>query len=102
VRLDLTQAEAANEPGSLRLQGSTGYDGTMKIAGNVVPNPPPANTVDLRFDRVPTNARYSLKYIAADGSETLVVDNADFDSLKDNPHPGQASGAPQSTSEEQQ
>src|ERR1039458_4841201 len=40
VRLDLTQEEAANEPGSLRLHGATGgYDKTIPIAGTFVPNP---------------------------------------------------------------
>jgi hypothetical protein len=57
----------------------------MSIAGNFVANEPPANTVDLRFDQVPTNAKYSLTYIAGDGSERVVIDSADFDSLKDNP-----------------
>ena len=101
IRLDLTQAEAENEPGSLRLHGSSGgFDQTIAIASKFVPNPG-CDTVDAQFDNVPTAYSYSLSYIAADGTETTVVADAPFNSLKDNPMPAEDNGAPAATPEEQ-
>ena len=48
IRLDLTEDEARNEPGSLRLQGSSGgYNQTIAIADKFEANPDPDNTVDV-------------------------------------------------------
>jgi len=96
VRLGLTPGDAANEPGSLRLQGTVGgYDRTLAIASNFQPNPD-HNTVDVIFRDVPTNANYSLTYIAANGTETTVVHNAPYNSLNDNSLPKQSSATPSS------
>jgi hypothetical protein len=76
----------------LRLQGTTGYDSTIVIADDFHPNPAPANTVDIYFEKVPTKANYSLTYIAADGTQTLVVDGAAFHTLQDNSQPPEQGG----------
>ncbi|HTP35453.1 MAG TPA: hypothetical protein VMJ75_24920 [Candidatus Acidoferrales bacterium] len=83
IRLDLTEKQAAKEPGSFRLVGSTGYDKTLAIAGSFVANPVEANTVDVLFEDVPTAASYSLTYVGSDGTEIAIVQGAPFDSLKD-------------------
>ncbi len=93
MRLDLTQDQAANEQGSLRLQGSSGgYDKTIAIAGNFVANPAPDDTVDVHFENVPTTASYSLTYIGSDGSETNLVQNTAFHSLNDDSLPAETNG----------
>jgi hypothetical protein len=97
VRLDLTQEEAVNEPGSLRLQGATGgYNQTIAIAGNFHANPAPHDTVDLHFENVPTTASYSITYIGGDGTETTIVQNTPFESLHEVP-PTESNGAPAPT-----
>lgn len=79
----MDQNQAANEPGSFRLKGSTGYDKTIVIAQNFVPNPDPDNTVDIHFEDVPTSATYSISYIAQDGKESQIVVNVAYDDLQD-------------------
>ena len=102
VRLDLTQEEAASEPGSLRLHDATGgYNKTLAIAGNFYANPAPDNTVDVLFANVPTESNYSLTYIGGDGSETTIVEDAPFNSLDDNSLPTQENDASVTTPEEQ-
>ena len=102
VRLDLTPEDAANEPGSLRLQGAAGgYDKTIPVAGNFVANPAPDDTVDVHFDSVPTTDNYSLTYIAGDGSETMIVQNAAFSSLQDDSLPPENGGTPPPSPEPQ-
>jgi hypothetical protein len=92
IRLDLTPDEATMETGSLRLQGATGgYDKTISIAGNFDANPDPDNTVDVHFENVPTNANYSLTYIAGDGQVTPVIQDTPFFSLQDSSPPAQNS-----------
>jgi hypothetical protein len=72
----------------LRLHSTTGrYDRTIVIANDFHANPAPDDTVDIYFDSVPPNASYSLTYIAADGTETVVVDSAPFHTLQDNSLP---------------
>jgi hypothetical protein len=91
----LTQDEAASEPGKLRLRGSSaGYDKTIAIAGNFTANPTGDGTVDVHFETVPTNGQYSLSYIAADGTETTIVDNAAVSALKDDSLPPEPTPAP--------
>lgn len=82
VRLNLPQEQAAKETGSLRLFGS-GYDSTIAIAANFIANPDPADTVDVHFESVPTGASYSLTYIAGNGTQIMIVENAPFSTLKD-------------------
>ena len=83
IRLDLTQKQAEKETGSLRLAGSKGYDKTLAIAGNFVPNAVEANTVDVLFEDVPTGATYCLTYIGDDGPAVTIVQGAPFDTLRD-------------------
>ncbi len=86
----MTPAEADVEPGSLRLQGSTGFDQTTPIKGNYSPNKADG-TVDMHFDNVPTTANYTLTYIDGDGQPTVIVQSQPYHSLKD------GSGGPAST-----
>jgi len=83
IRLDLTPKQAAKETGSLRLIGSSGYDKTVAIASNFVPNEVEANTVDVLFENVPTTDDLTLTHIDGDGTKTTIVKSAPFDSLKD-------------------
>jgi hypothetical protein len=81
----LTQAEAANDPGSLRLQDAAGeYNVTLAIASNFVSN---EGTVDVHFKSVPTTGKYSLTYIAGDGKEWTFFRNAPFNTLQDDSLP---------------
>jgi hypothetical protein len=85
VRLDLTPDLAANDPGSLRLEGS-GYDSTLAIAGSFEPNADPDNTVDVVFQGVPIKGSYTLTYIA-DGTQLALVQGASYSSLQDDALP---------------
>lgn len=93
MRIDLTAAEAQEETGKLRLYGG-GYDRTIVIQTNFVANSDEDGTVDVYFDSVPPGASYSLSYIAANGTETVIVQNASFSSLQDNKKPAESSSAP--------
>src|ERR1039457_5163992 len=87
VRINLPPAAAQNEQGSLRLRGSSGrFDQTTAIASSFVPNPD-CDTVDVHFENVPTQDSYSLSYIAGDGAETTIIQNAPFNGLQDNSSP---------------
>jgi hypothetical protein len=80
----MTQELAANEPGSLRLQGASGgYDKTLAIASNFQANSG-HYTVDVHFDSVPTNDSYSVSYIGSDGSTSTIVSGVPFHNLGDN------------------
>jgi len=83
IRLDLTEKQAAKETGKLQLVGSTGYDRTLAIASSFVPNAVEAKTVDVLFEDVPTKAKYSLSYLAEDGTTATLVEDAPFNSLRD-------------------
>jgi hypothetical protein len=97
VRLDLSQEQAVNDPGSLRLQGG-GYDSTIAIAGNFEVNPDPDNSVDIVFDSVPIKESYTLTYIG-NGQRVVLVQGAPYASLQDDAlPPGDVSG-PDSTPE---
>jgi hypothetical protein len=85
VRLELTQEQAANDSGSLRLQGG-GYDSTTAIAGNFEVNPDPDNTVDIVFENVPIHESYTLTYIGS-GQQAVLVQGAPFGSLQDDSLP---------------
>jgi hypothetical protein len=88
IRLPLTQEQAVNELGSLRLEGASGgYDRTVAIASNFQANPD-HDTVDVHFDSVPTKDNYSLSFIAADGTASAIVSGVPFANLKDNSPPG--------------
>jgi hypothetical protein len=87
VRIALTQAQAANESGSLRLQGSTGgFNQTIPIASSFLANDD-ISTVDVPFQNVPTSDNYSLIYIGGDGTETTVVKDTPFQNLQDSSPP---------------
>ena len=96
VRLDLTSDQATAETGSLRLHATNGpYDQKKPISGNFSVNPDDG-TVDVEFDNVPRNANYSLSYIGSDGDETVLVQSAAFEMLKDNlkpEAPGESGGS---------
>lgn len=99
VRLELTKEQAANDPGSLRLQGG-GYDSTIAIAGNFEENPDPDNTVDIVFEGVSVKESYTLTYIA-NGRQTVLVEGAPFSSLQDDSLPPEDESGPEPTPEEQ-
>jgi hypothetical protein len=83
VRIALTQAQARVEQGSLRLHGSTGgFDQTVAIAKTFEANDN-GTTVDVPFHDVPTTHSYSLIYIAADGTQTTVLNYTPFEKLRD-------------------
>ncbi|MGB7761387.1 MAG: hypothetical protein WBL61_16265 [Bryobacteraceae bacterium] len=63
-----------------------GYDKTLAIAGNVVPN---EDKVDLLFKNVPKTAHYSLTYISGDGHEWPIFTNVPFSQLQDYSPPAQ-------------
>jgi hypothetical protein len=95
VRLDLTADEATSEQGSLQLRGaSSGYNKTIAIASNNIPNPTPDDTVDVHFEDVPTDDKYTLTYLASDGSKTVIVQDAAYSSLNDNSLPAESSPSP--------
>ena len=98
VRLDLTQEQAVNDPGSLRLQGG-GYDSTIGIAGNFEVNLDPG-TVDIVFKGVPVKESYTLTYIRS-GQQVVLVQGAPFSSLQDDSLPPADEGGPEATPEEQ-
>jgi hypothetical protein len=95
----MTQAEAANETGQLRLQGGGGYNKTIAISSNALPNPAPDDTVDVHFENVPPGDKYTLTYIASDGTETAIVQDAPYSSLNDNslPEGGDSGSSPAPT-----
>lgn len=71
----------------MRLHATNGpYKQEKPIAGNFSVNSDDG-TVDIEFDNVPKNASYSLSYIGSDGEETVLVQSAAFDTLKDNLKP---------------
>ncbi len=73
MRLDLTADEATSEQGSLQLRGaSSGYNKTIAIASNNIPNPAPDDTVDVHFEDVPTDDKRTLTHIAGDGSRAVI------------------------------
>jgi hypothetical protein len=99
VRLDLTQEQAANDAGSLRLQGG-GYDSTIAIAGNFEVNPDPDNTVDIVFEGVPIKGTYTLTYLG-NGQPVTLVQGASYGSLQDDALPpgdeGRTDATPETT-----
>ena len=99
VRFDLTKEQAAQDPGSLRLQGD-GYDSTLAIAGTFKANPEPDNTVDIVFQDVPINGSYTLTYIR-DGNQVVLVESAPFSSLLDDSLPPADEDGADGPSEEQ-
>jgi hypothetical protein len=99
VRLDLTQDQAANDPGSLRLQGGR-YDSTIAIAGNFEANPDPDNTVDIVFESVPIKESYTLTYIGSD-QQVVLVQGVPFGSLQDDSLPPGDEGGTDATPADQ-
>jgi hypothetical protein len=98
VRLDLTPEQAANDPGSLRLQGSA-YDSTIAIAGGFKANPEPDNTVDIVFEEVPIQGSYTLTY-TGNGQPVALVQGASYSSLQDDSLPPENEGTADTTPEE--
>jgi len=67
----------------LRLQGSSGgFNQTLAIKSRFQANEN-GTTVDIPFHDVPTNHSYSLVYIGADGTQTIVVKDTPFEKLRD-------------------
>jgi hypothetical protein len=97
VRLDLSQEQAASDPGSLRLQGG-GYDSTIVIAGNFEVNPDPDNSVDIVFEGVPIKETYTLTYIG-NAQRVVLVQGAPYGSLQDDSLPPEDVSGPDSTPE---
>ena len=93
IRIALPEDQAKAETGSLRLNGSSGYNKTLGISASFRANVD-HNTVDVRFENVPTTARYSLTYIGSDGTETIVVKDTPFQNLQDDTPPAGNSSAP--------
>jgi hypothetical protein len=66
----------------LRLQGATsGFSETVVIASDFVSS---GDAVDVHFDNVSKTDSYTLTYIGVDGTETVIVQNAPYQSLQDN------------------
>jgi hypothetical protein len=99
VRLDLTPEQAANDPGSLRLQGS-GYDSTIDIAGGFTANPEPDNTVDIVFEGVPIQGSYTLTYTGS-GQPVALVQGSPYSSLQDDSLPPGNEGTADTTPEQE-
>ncbi len=70
-----------------------GYDKTIVITNNFVANAND-NTVDVHFENVPTTASYTLSYIAADGTESVILTSTPYDKLEDDPGSSAPSGTP--------
>ena len=86
VRLALSPTDAKTSSGALRVQGSLGgYDKKVSIAGSFVAAS--QYSVDVHFENVPKLANYSVTYISGDGTESTIVENAPYDSLKDDTLP---------------
>jgi hypothetical protein len=91
VRLNLTPANAAKDPGSLHLvHAGGGFDQTLAIVSNAVPN---EGVVDVVFTNVPKTDRYSLSYVTGDGAELPIFQNVPFSQLQDYSPPAQATPA---------
>jgi hypothetical protein len=85
VRLDLTKEQAAKDPGSLRLQGDR-YNSTLAIAGNFKANPASDESVDIVFEGVPIEGKYTLTYIGG-GKQVILVEGEAYSSLQDDTLP---------------
>jgi hypothetical protein len=63
----------------LRLWGAaSGFDVTLAVASNFVPDPDVTDTVDILFKNVPTSGTYSLSYIGDDGEERVLFESVPF------------------------
>ena len=82
VRLALTPEAASNETGQLHLQGANGFTQTLPISTGFHANPND-DTIDIEFTEVPTKDNYTLSYVAADGTETVLVPSTPFENLQD-------------------